>query len=208
MLVAIPAVWLIRHRLGWVVVIISLIGLAIGHATATEWLERQALFFIPAVVGFYLETIQGWVTKLSKPAQNQLSLGLITILIITVGLSALWAFSPSLYTASLHDGIGVFFGRSPMNFGATAIAFVWFIGLFALFQRLLPFLKKWLAWLILPFGSRSLAAYILHGVPILITSYLFTLNDNIWFNTLLGILSVLLTWSLIRLKFVQRVFPQ
>jgi len=80
--------------------------------------------------------------------------------------------------------------------------------LFALFQRALPFLKKRLSWLILPFGSYSLSAYILHGVPILIVSYIFTLSDNIWFNTLLGILSVLMVWALIRTKFIQRMLPQ
>jgi hypothetical protein len=208
MLLAIAAVWLLRRKLWWVVIILAVIGLAYGHATATEWLERQALFFIPAVVGYYLDPIQRWVLKLSKTAQNQLSLSVIGVFVVTVMLSVVWQFWPGVYGQAIHDGLSSFFGRAPMTFGATGIAFVWFVGLFALFQRCLPFLKKWLGWLILPFGSYSLSAYILHGVPILIASYFFALSDNIWFNTLLGILSVLLVWALIRTKFVQRMLPQ
>ncbi|MDB5177992.1 MAG: rane protein of unknown function [Candidatus Saccharibacteria bacterium] len=208
MLLAIATVWLLRRNLWWVVVILALIGLAIGHATATEWLERQALFFIPAVVGYYLDPIQRWVLALSKSVQNKLSLGVIGIFVVTVALSILWQFWPGFYSQGLHDFLSTFFGRSPMNFGAVGIAFVWFVGLFALFQRFLPFLKKRLGWLILPFGSYSLSAYILHGVPILIASYFFALSDNIWLNTLLGILSVLMVWVLIRMRFVQRLLPQ
>lgn len=208
MLWAVAAVWLLRRNLGWAVVIISLIGLAIGHGTYTEWLERQALFFIPAVVGYYLEPIRDWVLRLSKTAQSWLSYGLISTLIVTVGLSVIWHFWPSVYDPGVHNTLTTIFDRSPMNFAVTALAFLWFAGLFALFQRFLPFLKKRLGWLILPFGSYSLSAYILHGVPILITSYLFALSDNIWFNSLLGVFSVMMVWALIRTKFVQRMLPQ
>jgi hypothetical protein len=208
MLLAVAAVWLLRHKLGWMVVILALIGLAIGHATATEWLERQALFFIPAVIGYYLDPIQRWVLKQTKSVQDRLSFTAIAIFIVTVTASVIWQFWPGVYSPDVHTALSSFFGRSPMNFGAVGIAFVWFIGLFALFQRALPFLKKWLGWLILPFGNYSLSAYILHGAPILITSYLFGLSDNIWFNTLLGILSVLMVWALIRTKLIQRMLPQ
>lgn len=205
---AIAAVWLLRRNLWWVVVIVSLIGLAIGHGTYTEWLERQALFFIPAAVGYYLEPIRDWALRLSKTAQRGLSYGLIGTLILTVGLSVVWRFWPNAYEPSLHSSIGTVFSRAPMDFGTVFLAFLWFAGLFALFQRALPFLKKRLGWLILPFGSYSLSAYILHGIPILITSYFFVLSDNIWFNSLLGIFSVLMVWALIRLKIIQRIFPQ
>lgn len=208
MALAIAAVWLLRRNLGWMLVIISCIGLAIGHATYTEWLERQALFFIPAVVGYYLEPIRDWVLRLSKTAQHGLSYGLIGTLVVTVGLSIVWYFWPSVYDPSVHSTLSSVFDRSPMNFAVTALAFVWFAGLFALFQRFLPFLKKRLGWLVLPFGSYSLSAYILHGVPILITSYLFVFSDNVWLNSLLGIFSVLMVWALIRTKFVQRLLPQ
>lgn len=205
---AIAAVWLLRRNLWWIVMIVSLTGLAIGHATYTEWLERQALFFIPAVVGYYLEPIRDWVLGLSKNAQKWLSYGLISTLIVTVSLSVIWHYWPSVYEPSIHSTLTSIFDRSPMNFAVTALAFIWFIGLFALFQRTLPFLKKRLGWLVLPFGSYSLSAYILHGVPILITSYFFVFSDNVWFNSLLGIFSVLMTWALIRTKFVQRLLPQ
>jgi hypothetical protein len=208
MLLAIAAVWLMRRGLGCLVAILAVIGLVIGHATAIEWLERQALFFIPAVVGYYLEPIQTWVLRLSKRAKNILSLSLIGIFATTVILSVLWQFWPNVYSPNIHSNLSAIFTRSPMDFGATIIAFVWFAGLFALFQRFLPFLKKWLAWLILPFGSRSLSAYILHGIPILITSYLFATSTNIWLNTAMGIFSVLVVWGLIRTPFIQRFIPQ
>ena len=208
MLLAIGVVWLLRHKLGWLAVILSLAGLAIGNLYSIEWLEKQSLFLIPAIVGFSIDSIRQRVGAMRPPARRTMAALLIGVLVSTVTLSALWRFMPELFNSNTYAAIDEIFRRQPMGLGATLIAFVWFIGLFTLFSVLIAPIKRYLGWLLLPFGQRSLAAYILHCVPLLITSYLFTTSDNVWFNTLLGVLSILSVLLLLHIPFVRHIMPR
>ena len=208
MLLAIGVVWLLRHKLGWLALALSLVGLAIGNLYSIEWLEKQSLFLIPAIAGFSIDSIRHQIETMRTSVRRTLIVTLITTLVTTVTFSALWRFMPELFSTGVYTTIDTIFRRQPMGLGATVIAFVWFIGLFALFTVLLAPIKRYLGWLLLPFGRRSLAAYILHCVPLLITSYLFATSDNIWFNTLLGIFSIFSVLLLLQIPFVRRIMPQ
>jgi hypothetical protein len=207
MLLAIGAVWLLRRRLWWAVIGLSLLSLALGQLEYGEWLERLPLFFIPAVAGYYMDTIKSGVLRLSHARQAALYVATIGSFVVTCTTAVLWSFTPTLFSPDLHDALSTIFSRAPMSFGATAIAFIWFVGLFAVFNLCLPIIKRWLGWLLLLFGHRSLAAYILHCIPLLITSYLFVMNDNFWLNSLLGMGSLLSVWLLLRIPLVYRLLP-
>lgn len=208
MVLAIGIVWLLRRNLAWLALLLSLAGLAAGNLYSIEWLEKQSLFLIPAIVGFSLDSIRQRVSAMRPQARRSMVTILIGILISTVALSAFWRFMPELFSSNIYTAIEEIFRRQPMGLGATLIAFVWFTGLFTLFSVLIAPIKRYLGWLLLPFGQRSLAAYILHCVPLLITSYLFATSDNVWFNTLLGILSILGVLLLLRIPFVRKIMPQ
>lgn len=77
-----------------------------------------------------------------------------------------------------------------------------------LFDHFKSFLDRWLGWLFLPFGTRSLTAYIVHGSILFIAAAVAPLSGNIWYNTLLGIVVILLTWLLVSERHVQKVIPQ
>ena len=208
MLVAIGAVWLLRRHLAWLVILFSIAAIFVGNYYGVEWIQRAPFFFIPVAVGYYLESIQRVIIALRPTRQRILSATAIFLFISTATLSSLWRFSPELFSPALHDFLSQLFNRGPLSIGALVIAFVWFIGLFALFQALLPLLRKYLRWLMLPFGQRSLAAYMIHGIPILITSYFFFMGSNVWHNTALGIICILTTIGLLRIPFVQRLLPR
>lgn len=207
MLLAIGAVWLLRRRLWWVILGFSVISLILGNLEYGEWLERLPLFFIPVIAGYYMDTIKSIVLSLRQRKQKLLYVVTIGSFVFTALVSVSWSFTPTLFSSSAHDTLSQLFNRTPMSFGATTIAFIWFIGIFALFNLYLPFIKRWLGGLLLLFGRRSLAAYILHCTPLLITSYFFAMGGNLWLNSILGIISIAAVWLMLRTPFIYRLLP-
>lgn len=208
MAAAIIILWLLRHHLAWVAVLASLAGLVLGTQLGSEWLQKQPLFLLPAVAGYYLEDIQHWVISLRERALAVLKVSIFSLFCFSLLVSVVWAFAPELLNTSVTQAINTLFTRTPISLGTLLIAFAWFIGLFAVFQALLPFIKKYLGWLVLPFGTRSLAAYIIHPVPILFFSLFLPLGQNIWVNTLIGLISILAVWALLRVPLLQKILPR
>lgn len=208
MLFAIAIIALLRHHLAWLAVLISLAAMGVGTHLGIEWLQKQTLFILPAVIGFYLDDVQLWVRARSRQQIRYLRTGIYIVAGSTLALAAAATFFPQLLHADLLRLLAQIFTRTPISLATLIIAFVWFIGLFTLFNDLLPLLKKYVGWLVLPFGTRSLAAYIVHAVPLFILSYFIAIDTNIWLNTLLGILSILATWWLVRQPWLLRILPK
>jgi len=75
------------------------------------------------------------------------------------------------------------------------------------FYKFRGFISKRFNWLLIPIGTHSLTAYILHGVALCAISYFTISGENILINTLLGAIAVLIVWGLIKIPFVRRVIP-
>ena len=196
-------IWLLRHGKAWVVAIISMLTWIYGVTKGVEWMQWQLLFFIPAITGFYLETLQARYQSLSKPFKRWLQFGSIGVMVVTVFISAtiILPNPPGEYESTL-------FGRDPVTIATIITSFVWFIGLFSLFSLILPTLRKWLGWLLEAFGERSLTAYILHTIPLVLCQLIFVPFHNIWVNTLLGIGCILFTWGLLKIPYINKVIPR
>jgi hypothetical protein len=196
-------IWLLRKGKYWIVALASIIVWALGVQSNTEWMQWQILFFLPAVGGFYLEPLLDRYRALSKRTRLILRVGLIGLTIVTVILSELQVLPqvPGTFQSIL-------FGRDPITLATVGISFLWFLGLLSLFQYLLPWLKKWLGWLLLAFGERSLTAYILHTIPLVLCALLFKYTTNIFDNTLLSVLCILFTWGLLKIPHINKVIPR
>lgn len=220
LLVSPLAIWLLRKNKAWLLAIISVTLWSLNlQVNAEAFFQWQLLFFIPAIAGFYLDDIRSRVTSLSASHRNTLGASLIVVTIVTMAVSALWVngHNPngivysslsSLEKSVTYHPIDAWFTNNPMAAGRILLSFLWFCGLFALFQYALPFIKRWLGWLLLVYGSRSLTAYAIHGF-VLIAMQLF-IPQSTWFfvNTFMGVVAVLGVWGLVELKVVQRVFPR
>lgn len=196
-------VWLLRRGKYWVVGIASAVIWAIGSNYSIEWMQWQILFFLPAIAGFYMESITIFFTKLAKPLQTSIRVGLIIATLVSVA----WAQIVVL-TKAPGSYQSILFGRDPVTLATVGISFVWFLGLLSLFQYLLPWLKKWFGWLLLTFGERSLTAYILHIIPLVLCALLFPVTGNIYEDTLLSVASIMITWSLLKIPHINRVIPR
>jgi hypothetical protein len=197
------AIWCLRRGLAWVVAAMSVMIWGIGILQGIEWMQWQLLFFVPAIGGFYLDALFKAYHQLSLPVRKIIRYGTISIMIVTVLLSA-WTIlpnEPGAYTSTL-------FSREPVTAATIVIAFIWFIGLLSLFQLLLPWLRRSLGWLLLPFGERSLTAYILHTIPLVICQLFFAQTTSILVNSLLTAACILGTWLLIKIPGINHVIPR
>jgi hypothetical protein len=197
------AIWLMRQGRAWAVIVASALAWWLGILLEVEWLQWQILFFVPSVAGFYLDSLFTRYYRLQLPIRRTIRYGTIALTVITVGIAMAVAFSypPGEYESTL-------FGRDPVTFATILTSFAWFIGLLSLFQLLLPQIEKWLGWLLGTFGGRSLTAYILHTIPLIVCQLLFLDSSNLWLNTLLAIGAILATWGLLKIPHINRFIPQ
>lgn len=196
-------IWLFRKGKAWLVAIIAVLVWGAGVAFSIEWMQWQLLFFVPAIAGFYFESILRFYRGLAPLTKQLVRFGSIVVMAITViaAMATVLPNVPGEYENSL-------FGHDPLTVATVLLSFVWFIGLLSLFQLTMPFLKRWFGWLLLTFGERSLTAYILHTIPLVICQLLFSNFDNIWINSLLAVGTIIGTWALLKIPGINRLIPR
>ena len=207
-LIASPiAVWLFRRNLAWIVAAISFILLALGWMTKSEVLQWQFLFFIPSIVGFYLQHILDWWHAQKRSVRLTIAFSTVALTAITIATSVIFTYYDQSFEAFANQISDVVFAKDSVSLARAALAFLWFAGYMFIFYALRRFIKKAFNWLLIPVGTHSLTAYILHGVALCIISYFTIPGKDFWFNTLLGVIAVAITWGLLKIPFVRRVVP-
>lgn len=201
------AVWLFRRNLAWVVGAVSLLLLILGWVTDIEALQWQFMFFISSIIGLYLHAILTWWHARKQSTQIAIAASTVTLTVITVATSVIFTYYDQSFEAfadSVNSGI---FAKDSISLARTGMAFLWFTGYMFIFYRFRHFIKKALNWLLIPVGTHSLTAYILHGLALCTISFFTVGGDNFWINTFLGIIAIMITWGLLRIPFVRRVIP-
>jgi len=201
------AVWLLRKNLAWVVGLGSFALLALGWVTKVEILQWQFLFFIPSIAGFYLETIMAWWRARTKAIKLAISLATVTVTLATIALSVIFTYYSASFTQLAQYVNTTLFAKDSISLLRATAAFVWFTGYIFIFYALRNVITKAFNWLLIPVGTHSLTAYILHGLALCTVSLFTSSSDNFVINTLLGIAAILITWGLLKIPFVRRVIP-
>lgn len=197
------AIWLLRQGKWWIVLATSVLAYTYGLYHEVEWLQWQILFFGAATLGYHFDAVLATFRALPRSVKTTIRLGAIAGMLGTFlySLNVILGHTPGTYTDP-------FFTRRPLSWPTVPMAMLWFAGLLSLFTYALPVLKKWGRWL-LTFGERSLTAYILHVVPLVIVQILFPPTDGqFWLNTLLTIACIATTWALLKIPGINRVIPR
>ena len=208
LLIAIPAVWLLRKKKAWLVALLSITIYLWGMITKTEWMVWQVLFFIPSIAGFYFEFLRNWWKRQDIITRRTLLLVLFSYFIVTVFISVLIAFRPGVAERSFFSALDTQFNADAMWPARIANALLWFTALAFIFQRITPYLKKWTFGVLKYIGTHSLQAYLIHGFIICLINL--TLPDSTaWvINTAYGLIAVLATYAAICLPFLRRILPR
>lgn len=201
------AIWLFRKNLAWVVGLSSLALLVLGWMTKVEILQWQFLFFIPSIVGFYLQNILNWWHAKKKAVRVTVALSTVAITVATITLSVIFTYYSQSFADIAQYVNSTLFAKDSISPLRAITAFVWFTGYVFIFHALRTIISKAFNWLLIPVGTHSLTAYILHGVAIGIVSFFTSSSDNFLINTLLGAAVIVITWALIKIPFVRRVIP-
>lgn len=197
------AVWLLRRGKGWIIGVVSLAVWYIGFKTGVEWQQWQILFFLPALAGYYLDTIVTRLQSFSSNMRRLIQYGFIGTTAVMLVASAIIVLpsAPGMFEHTL-------FSREPLTIERVLLSFIWFIGLLSLFQLLMPQLKRYLGWLLSVFGGHSLTAYIVHILPLMACQLIIANTENFWINSLLVVVCVLLTWSILKIPHINKVIPR
>lgn len=190
---------LLRKNLWWIGVMLSVLLYWYGYVSKIEWMQWQILFYLPAVIGFYLDNIINTIRNIPKKI-IWLAVGLGVITIIWSALIAL-PTTPGTYFPPLFE-------RDPLAPARVGLAFVWFGTIGWLFAKGLHWIKHFLGWLLLPFGTKSLTAYIIHSLPLMIISWLIAPTTSFVVNTLLAVVAILSTWAIIKIPGINRIIPR
>lgn len=203
LIIAPLAIWLLRIGKGWIIGVASVLLWWIGFVNHIEWLQWQVLFFVPAIAGYYLDTVTAKLQQLTTATRALLQYGFIfaTIAMLVVSSAIILPADPGMFQHTL-------FSREPLTIERVVLSFIWFIGLVSLFQLAMPLLKRYLGWLLHVFGGHSLTAYIVHIFPLMLCQLLVSDTNNFWINSLLVIVCVLLTWTILKIPNINKVIPR
>lgn len=201
------AIWFLRRNQAWVVAVLSFAALIIGWITKAEPLQWQFLFFIPAIIGYYLQSILDWWKAKTHTFRVRFAATTVVLTVATITLSVLMTFYGPIELAFGDHINNVLFAKDSISLFRVAAAFLWFTGYLFVFYYFRKFISKYLNWLLIPIGTHSLTAYILHGVALVLISYFTIGGENFWANSLLGVISIIIVWVLLKIPAVRRVIP-
>lgn len=201
------AVWLFRKNLAWIVGALSLGLLMLGWYTKSEALQWQFIFFIPAIVGYYLQPILNWWAARTRRIKLAVTLSVVGLTIMTATASVIFTYYNQAFMDFSNYVNTVLFAKDSISLLRAGTAFLWFAGYLFIFYKFRSVTRKTLNWLLIPVGTQSLTAYILHGIALCVISFFTIENFNFFTNTLLGIIAVLIVWGLLKIPFVRKVIP-
>jgi hypothetical protein len=192
-------VWLLRKNQWWIGAAFSLFIWGYGYIFSVEWMQWQLLFFLPATAGFYLDQIIAFFRHIPPIVIK----GLVGISVVSIVVSAYIALpnAPGFYHSDL-------FAKEPMSLMRVALAFVWFSSLAWVFNRFIKLLERSVGWLLIEFGTRSLTAYIVHSLPVMLISLVLPNTSDFWISSLLIIVAILSTWAILKIPNINRIIPR
>lgn len=192
-------IWLLRKGHWWIGALISIGAWWYGYVFDNEWMQWQVIFFLPAIAGYYLDQIIAFFRRLPS---------VIIWLFVLAGLGSIVASAmivlpnePGLYKQDIFE-------REPLTLARILLSFVWFLSLAWLFNKALPLLEKTVGWLLLPFGTKSLTAYIVHSFVLMGIALFVPVVIGFWPNTFMACVALLITWAIVILPGINRIIPR
>ena len=216
------AMWLLRKKLWYVVMVISIaiwsqFTFLIGETSPElgQLWSWQLIFFSGLVLGFHWNNVTTWWRKLSLPIRrwtkiSVVSLGLSTMAInyffIVYGDSLGPAFS---FLVDIDKMLRPYFSKDALPWPRLALVGLWFSTGFWLFSRFEKPITDRMGWLLLPFGTNSLYVYTMHAVFVFfIHLVISTATSSIILNLILSVATVLGIWLCVRYKILMKIIPR
>lgn len=221
MLLATPVfLWLVRRGWWHVALLASVATYAIGLTAGIKEVALlwQLLFFGSALIGWKLESILSWLRR-----HRAIRASLVTIVaLITISTMLIsyffvhgWSYVESPDTSmsretyvAIREIIDPLFRIKPLAPLRVVLSFVWFAGLLIIFHLLRNQINRYLGWLLLSYGTRSLSFYCLHALTLPFVVSFVVVSDSMIVNTITGLAVLIGIWLIMRLEYMQKILPR
>ncbi|MEP6710322.1 MAG: OpgC domain-containing protein, partial [Candidatus Saccharibacteria bacterium] len=217
------AMWLLRRGWWYILLIINIAvwllfpaGPGVPDATQEllQPLSWQLIFFSGLSIGFYWNQITAWWRSQPLVRRKIIRWTVITLAIIMLVLNLIVTFGPTDFGlhsipqafSSYHLYVG-YFDKERLPITRIALFFLWFWAAFFLFRRFEGVIKRFLGWLLLPFGTNSLYVYTLHALSLFFV-HIWLVKGNIFFNFVLAASIIAIIRISIHYKFLMKIIPR
>lgn len=200
LLLSIPAIYALRKGKWWLVVAISVFFWLI-HGVE-PFLTWQLFFFCGAVAGWYWNQIIDFLKKTPKwiaIIHYPVALAVLALSVVSVEGSLL---------PNVSEVLNPHFIRAKMEIWRVLVFLLWFSAAYRLVNRYEAQVKKWVGWMLIPFGQNSLYVYILHSFFVFFVSLYIPFTSNILANFLVTTSVLLLLLLAVRKKFLFSIIPR
>lgn len=212
------ALWLVAKGKAWLLAIISIaVWLILGpwfYAHFTAW---QLIFYFAVIIGYYLPSIENYITSLPVRTQRISMITLISVAIATFVSSIILTvllpivagemknvLSPQIYTSILNaidfrSALDMtIFNKETLAPGRILIGIVWFSTLYILFRKYEKTIDEKTRGSLLLLGTNSLYVYGLQSFIIFVMDIFFDppSGANIILKTIVVTLALILLYSL------------
>ena len=219
-LAAPAAVWLLRRRLWYILLAISIFIWSLYSTSPLETAELsqiyswQLIFFGGLIVGFYWKSIFNWWFKLSRFLRKITTITTVTIAAFTMLLGFILAYGTDLF--HLHasyktafEALNPFFTKESLPPTRLALFLIWFGAAFWLFWKFEKQIIAWFGWLFLIFGTNSLYIYTLQAFLVFFMHLIIAgATSSILLNLALSVTGVMIIWLAARTKFLMKIIPR
>ena len=203
LLMSVIVIGLLRRRQPLLVVAIVLACYLAGLFYGIEWLKWQILFFGAALAGFYFEVIRIRWRMIGKRRQHQIAGGVIAAAAASLIISAVCTFAPDWLPGTTALTLNAVFSIQELAPPRLAFASLWFVALGFVFYYTLQIIKRFTFGILYYFGTHSLTAYIAHGAVLCLINVFLADQSNVFYNTLLNTLGIVLVYFVIKLPIIR-----
>lgn len=215
------AIWLLRRKLWYVVMAISVLvwtqfhNSPLGSAELSQVYSWQLIFFGGLTIGFHWESIASWWKRLHIPLRKMIIAISVSLAAMTMVANFIIVYGEGMlgpqfnFLTVLNAELRPYFNKESLPAIRLALFMLWFGAAFWAFARFEKQIMRFLGWLLMPFGINSLYVYTLHAVLVFFT-HLFILNTaaSIPVNLALSVAGVMIIWLAIRYKFLMKIIPR
>lgn len=220
LLESIPVLFLLRKKLWWVALIVS-VGVYMVGGNSWYW-NWQMLFLVGTIIGYYYTPITEFLHAKFPVKTRNITFGvLFAISVITYSLSLFYNSNPGdvvrqvgLFVTPhpldhlLRDSIDYYkgvqsawFDRQTLTWPRLSIFALWFTTLLIIFSRFEKVIVKYFGWILLRFGQASLLTFAIHGIVVFWLDYTWPVSSpSITLNALTSITVLISILFLVRLS--------
>ncbi|MGX7679445.1 OpgC domain-containing protein [Jatrophihabitans sp. DSM 45814] len=204
-------IWLMSHRLTWLVVLVSVAAYVSMSFDSAIWgasgafIQWQVHFVVGAAVGYHLTEIFGWLRSLRHRTRQVLALVAVTsaVLLYGAGMVTLWA--PSLRpTAAWYDFL-IFDNR--LGLLRPVFLLIMFAGGYVVIERLHRPIMATVGNVVTLFGRNSMYVYIVQSALVFAIPFI-SAARGVVFNSLLDFAVIGLVWLGLHKQFLFRLIPR